>query len=447
MIGLLMLPFYTSWLSVEEYGLTDVITVYVTFLMGFVSCCIGESLFIFPKGKEKEEQDKYFSSGIVHVFVMFGVTAILFFLVELVFNSFQIKNSFVSNIWLIYFMLVSMVLQQVIQQFTRCIDKMVVYSVTGIVVTVMTAVWAFILIPKYAVAGYVWSMILAHFSAALFSFFASKSFGYFSIRRLSFFKLKEMLLYSVPLIPNGVMWWLVNSLNRPVMERYLGFHEIGVFAVANKFPAILSVVFTVFATSWQISVLEEFEKKDYSVFFNRVFKLVFCSLLMTLLFLTLCSKLIVQIFAKEAFFEAWMYIPLLTLGVFFSNVAGFCGVNFSAVKKSKYYFYSSIWGALTAIGMNFLLIPIFGLWGACMSVILSFVVLAISRMWYGWKYVKVENIRYYVLALLLISLIIVSNINGASPFAIALESIALTGYVLYLIKNDFKLLKSLIKKR
>ena len=344
-------------------------------------------------------------------------------------------------------MLISMVLQQVVQQFTRCIDKMVVYSATGIVVTVMTAVCAFILIPKYAVAGYVWSMILAHFSAALFSFFASRSFVYFSFHKLSFFKLKEMLSYSVPLIPNGIMWWFVNSLNRPVMEGYLGLHEIGVFAVANKFPAILSVVFTVFATSWQISVLEEFDKDDYSVFFNRVFKLVFCTLLMTLLCLTLCSKIIVQIFAKEAFFDAWMYIPLLTLGVLFSNVAGFCGVNFSAVKKSKYYFYSSIWGALTAIGMNFLLIPILGLWGACLSVILSFVVLAVSRMWYGWKYVKIDNIGCYVISLLLISLIIVSNINEVSPFVIVLETIVLIGYILYLIKNDFKMFKSLIKKR
>ena len=48
-IGLLMLPFYTRWLSIDDYGLTDIITVYVTFLIGIVTCCIGESLFIFPK--------------------------------------------------------------------------------------------------------------------------------------------------------------------------------------------------------------------------------------------------------------------------------------------------------------------------------------------------------------------------------------------------------------
>ena len=36
LIGLLMLPFYTRWLSVEDYGVTDVISVYVSFFLGIV---------------------------------------------------------------------------------------------------------------------------------------------------------------------------------------------------------------------------------------------------------------------------------------------------------------------------------------------------------------------------------------------------------------------------
>ena len=50
LIALVMLPFYTSWLSVEDYGVTDIINVYVSFLVSIVSCCIAESIFIFnPK--------------------------------------------------------------------------------------------------------------------------------------------------------------------------------------------------------------------------------------------------------------------------------------------------------------------------------------------------------------------------------------------------------------
>ena len=35
LIALVMLPFYTSWLSVEDYGVTDIINVYVSFFFFF----------------------------------------------------------------------------------------------------------------------------------------------------------------------------------------------------------------------------------------------------------------------------------------------------------------------------------------------------------------------------------------------------------------------------
>ena len=51
-IGLLMLPFYTRWLSIEDYGLTDIITVYVTFLIGIVA--LVNLYLYFPKIKRKK---------------------------------------------------------------------------------------------------------------------------------------------------------------------------------------------------------------------------------------------------------------------------------------------------------------------------------------------------------------------------------------------------------
>ncbi|MDR0364995.1 MAG: polysaccharide biosynthesis protein, partial [Bacteroidales bacterium] len=61
-IGLLMLPFYTRWLSVEDYGTTDIINVYVSLLLGLATACVAEAVFIFPKGQPVERQKAYFSS-------------------------------------------------------------------------------------------------------------------------------------------------------------------------------------------------------------------------------------------------------------------------------------------------------------------------------------------------------------------------------------------------
>ncbi len=85
LIGLLMLPFYTRWLSVEDYGTTDIITVYVTFLMYIVTCSLAEEIFIFPKGAKREKQKSYFSSGVAFLCFSFCLTALLFALAEWLF--------------------------------------------------------------------------------------------------------------------------------------------------------------------------------------------------------------------------------------------------------------------------------------------------------------------------------------------------------------------------
>lgn len=245
LIGLVMLPFYTSWLSVEDYGVTDIINVYVSFLVSIVSCCIAESIFIFPKGQKVEKQKQYFSSGIVFVLQAFFVSFLLFGTVDFVSSIYGFSNSFTDYLWLIYGLMAATLLQQFFQQFTRSIDKMIVYGMAGIVLTLLTAICSFILIPLKGVVGYVLSLILANLFTGVYSFFFSGSYKYCSPGSVNNEYCREMLQYSVPLIPNGVMWWLVNALNRPIMETYVGLHGIGLFAVANKFPGIIAMIFTI----------------------------------------------------------------------------------------------------------------------------------------------------------------------------------------------------------
>lgn len=206
LIALVMLPFYTSWLSVEDYGVTDIINVYVSFLVSIVSCCIAESIFIFPKGQKVEKQKQYFSSGIVFVLQAFFVSFLLFGTVDVVSSMYGFSNSFTNYLWLIYGLMVATLLQQFLQQFTRSIDKMIVYGMAGIVLTLLTAICSFVLIPLEGVLGYVLSLILANLFTGVYSFLFSGSYKYCSLASVNNECCREMLQYSVPLIPNGVMW-------------------------------------------------------------------------------------------------------------------------------------------------------------------------------------------------------------------------------------------------
>jgi O-antigen/teichoic acid export membrane protein len=335
------------------------------------------------------------------------VTAILFKTVKSIFAYHGISNSFTNNAWFIYGLLVTNFLQQYIQQFIRSIDKMKVYSTTGIVVTVSTAVGSFLIIPRWGVFGYVVALIIANFAGVAYSFLCSSAYRYFRVSSIRKNVCREMLKYSIPLIPNGMMWWLVGAFNRPLMEKHLGMYAIGIFAVANKFSSIILVMFSIFAVSWQVSVLEEFYKERYERFYNTMFHVLTSGMFILSFVITILSKIIIGLFVDSAFNEAWKYIGILTLGAMIQGMASFVSSNFSAVRKSKYFFYSSIWGAVSSIIFNLILIPSFGIMGAAVSMSLSLSILAASRMFYAQKYVKIHNIIRYLAMLLIACLTII----------------------------------------
>lgn len=436
LISFAMLPFYTRSLSVEAYGTTDIIFVYATFLLGLVTCSITDSIFIFPKNQPVQNQKEYFSSGVAFSVAALTVTAFLFYITVKIAAYYKISNTFIDNIWLIYGVLAATFLQQYIQQFTRSIDKMNVYSITGIILTGATALFSFIFIPLYGVKGYVLAIVSANLVATLYSFIFSSSYKYFALAAVNREKSKEMLKYSIPLIPNGVMWWLVGSLNRPFLEEYAGLQALGLFAIANKLPSILNMVFGIFQQAWGISVLDEFNKEGYGIFYNNILKGVFFIQIAGAFLLTVLCKFIIEFLTTPDFYESWKYIPVLTIGVVFSNISAFVGSNFSATRESKYFFYSSIWGGLSSVVYNILLVPEWGLWGACFAVVLSHLTSMLSRIYYSNKYVTVTDLQFYGANLLIVIFLIINVLLSKNYQLNLLVSFALLA-LLFWVNNAY----------
>jgi O-antigen/teichoic acid export membrane protein len=409
LIGFIMLPFYTAWLSVADYGVTDIITIYSTLLLSIVSCCIADAIFIFPNGEKKQKQKEYFSSGVFFLLVSLLVLFALFYLANMYFLNSGSSNSFSQYVWEIYWMIVATFAQQYMLQFSRGIGKIKIYAISGVVLTAFTAGLAFLLIPKYGVNGFILSQILAFTIAASYTFIFSGAYSYLTVSSIKLKACREMLHYSMPLIPNGIMWWLVSALNRPIIEHYSDMESVGIFAVANRFPSLVSIIFTVFMYSWQVSVIEEFKKEGYKEFYNNVLRVIFLLLTLCSCFLAIFSESLVTIMLDDKFIEAWKLIPILSVAILFSSLSGFVGANFSATRESKLYFYSSIWGAVASVVFSFALIPTLHLYGAALAVVLSHAVSAIARIKYSWKHVHITQ-PYVYGAMLLINVLVIFTV-------------------------------------
>ena len=401
-LSFLMLPFYTSFLSVADYGTVDLIQVYVQLLVGVCTCTLTEAIFVFPKGAEFSKQQTYFTSGLLFSAASLTLTGVLFVILVIALRSLSYEGIFTQYNLCIFLMLCVTFFQTYTQQFARSIDRVSVYVVSGVVLTLTTVLTSLVTLPLWGLNGYIYSIIVSYFVASLYTVIAAKEYAFFSFRRISKVSLKEMLKYSIPMMPNSIMWWVLSTMNRPLLEHYSGIESVGIFAVANKFPMLISMLYTVFTYSWQISVLEEFNKPDYRQFYNKVFQVQFLAFVLFVLGITFLSRPLITLMTAPEYYEAWQYVPLLSLAVVFSNMAGFAGTNFIATKESKYYFTTSFWGGAVCASLNFLLIPLWGIWGAVIPILLSYILICILRLKITWKYAPVWNKAVYMQVLLLV---------------------------------------------
>lgn len=405
LIGLLMLPFYTHWLTPADYGTTDLVFTFTSILVSVLSCCMADSLFIYAKGASEDDSKKYYSTGLLFLIVSSIIFVVVTLVVRMIGYSFDIVGVIFEHAWFILAITVCNALQLYTQAFTQAIDKMKVFTLTGIVFTISIALSSFVLLPTMGLTGYLWSYVFANVVSSVFSLVMSKSYRYLSIGDFDRSKCRELLSYGIPIIPNTIMWWLVSGINRPIMESKLGLAAIGVFAVANKIPAVISMLCGIFNTAWSITMLEEYGKADFNEFFNKVVKSIYLALVLAGVAISIFSQEIISIFAAKDFFAAWRYVPFLVLSVLLQNLSGLIGGVFSAQKKSKYFFYSSIWGAATSLIFTFLLISWLGIYGVCLAMIISFFSMIVSRLKYAWKEIDRFNIKYYVaLTILYLSL-------------------------------------------
>lgn len=413
LVAILMLPFYTTWLSVEEYGDVDLVSTYASLMLSIISLCMTDAIFRFPQGKSVDEQKTYFSTGLAVSIGSFVVFGSIFLCVISIWGqkSWGVIYSYSGYIVLC---MVCTFVQLFIQQFCRSIDKMLVYVKSGVLLTLLTGGFSLLLVPRFGANGYLDSIILGCFGSFLYTYIRIKGGRYFSLKSLSLGVAKEMMAYSAPMIPNATLWWILGTSNRLFLEFYIGVDSVGIFALANRFPTIITLVFNTFFLSWQISVLEEFEKEDFSIFYNNIMRACFASLLFVSICLSGCSYWIVRLMAAPEYISAWRYIPFLGLAAVFSTFSTYVGSMFMALKKTRYFLTTSLWGGAICLLLNTTLIRPYGIMGATISLMISHFVIMFLRIMKANELVALQNRRFYLIQIFLaflIGLLVISHIS------------------------------------
>src|SRR5690606_30423418 len=85
---------------------------------------------------------------------------------------------------------------------------------------------------------------------------------------------KSHLKYALLLMPNTMLWWVVNASDKYFLQFMVGASAVGIYAVAAKFPTLITSFYRIVAQIWQITLVRN-EGKDISkVWFFKYWLLV-----------------------------------------------------------------------------------------------------------------------------------------------------------------------------
>ena len=249
------------------------------------------------------------------------------------------------------------------------------------------------------------------------------SLKYFSFKAIRLNEAKEMASYSVPLVPNTMFWWANSSVNNVIISGRLGLVSNGIFSVANKFPNVLNTVANVFMLSWQESMIKDYDNnKGTSSFCNETFNM-FYVLIFTAGFAAVpVIRLLFPYIVADSYQSALVYVPVIMLSVCFSNLSGFFGQVYGAVKDTKGIMKSTMLGTVVNLSITIGLIYFIGLWAPIMGTLFSNVVLVWRRYFRFKEQMNLSiNIKRTILLIVEgITILLINYYGGLIPNLIAI---------------------------
>ena len=412
----LIVPLYTYVLSSSDYGKIDLITSSVNLFIPFTTLLIYEAAIRFLIAKECDEKNVF--NNCFMIFIIGCVFSIFISPIILVWlNIKEYCIIFVSLLILTNY-------TTIFGQYLRATGDNWGFSISGIITTLSTVILNLILLLvfKKGINGYLYSLIISQLITGIFIFIKCKTLRILNYKYINIKILKSMIIYSIPLVPNNIMWWIMNAGDKYVINYFLGTAANGIFSISYKIPTILTMLFSIFMQAWQVSAIEERQKNLEDDFYKKVFKYIFFLLILMTAIIIIFVQPIFEIIIGNEFISSWQYVPLLCIATLFNCFSTFAGVVYLTEKESKKSFYTTFIGALTNLIFNFLLIRNLGLFGVSIGTTIGYIIVMILRFRDYKKYFEVSLMDFEFITSMLILIVdslVYMFINGQIKYVIS----------------------------
>ena len=425
LLAVLLLPLYTSYLGTEGFGKIETIVALTTVLVVVLRMGISSAFFRFYFDSNDEKR----RTLVVRTSFWFTMTMATLGLVAGCILATPIAHllRLGDDPWLVRAGFVGLWAQMNYEQLTslfRVEERPVAFvsaSIANIFITVGATVLLVVGLDKGPTGA-----IIGNFLGTLTVYLALLAYRRYQLG-LEFDRglLRAMNRFGMPLVPSALALWAINFVDRFFIALFKGQDEVGVYSLAVRASSVIVFLMVAFRLAWPAFAYsiedESVAKRTYA--FVLTYLLLLCSWVS--LVLGLLSPWIVRVLAPT---DAGFYRASEAVGILAFAGTAYAGYTVLAIgigraRRTQFNWIITGAAALVNVGLNFALIPPYGMIGAAISTAAAYVALFVGmtlnaqRVWpvpYQWR-------RVLTLSLVAVGLLVLGKAVDASlPVAIAL---------------------------
>ncbi len=410
LLVLLLVPLYTAALSPDEYGTVDLIAQTANILIPIFSLSAADAALRFGLDtKDPLKLKRIYSNCLGIILCGIAVMAAIFPLLS--------KLSYINGFSLILFVYVcTSTLKLLNSTFVRALEKVKLFALDGVLTTLSMLILniVFLLGFKWGMQGYLLAIVLSDLMSSVFLFFSAGLWRFIEFKKPDLTLLKSMISYSAPLIPTTLLWLITSISDRFIITMFHGEYANGINSIAYKIPTILTTVFTMFSQAWNMSAITENKSGERESFYTNVFSFNQSFMYLISAGILLLNKPITYLWVDEAYHDAYLYSPVLTVATVFTCFNVFLGSVYIAEKKTKRSFITSLAAGVINIVLNFALIPKWGILGAAIATFISYFVVFFYRLFDTRKLIRFDYSMPKILinSAIIIAMVFMNRING-----------------------------------
>jgi O-antigen/teichoic acid export membrane protein len=411
-LNFLLVPIYTNLFRPFEYGIQSQVYVFISILNVILLFGMDTAYMKYAVNAKNSDEDKNnFSTPYLTVMIVsFFICLLVIVFKKPIFSILEIPPAYYYLIFytsLILFLDSLTIIPFVKLRIERKAKKFALFKVIGILLNI-TLNYVLIVRLRWGVeAIFISNLASSALTLILLTPSIFKSFKLIIDLPI----LRKLLKFGLPFLPAGLSSIMIQGIDRPILTQMTDLHTSGIYSANYKLGIFMMLFVSMFQYAWQPFFFQNAQEKNIKQVFSKILTYFTLAGSLILIFLSLFIDDIVKFhilgrtIMGPAFWSGLIIVPIILFGYLFNGMYYILSAGMFIEEKSSYVPIITGIGAAINVGVNFLLIPIWGIIGAALATLASYLIMAvmvykITQRFYKINYEKVKVIKTLSLVLL-----------------------------------------------